>query len=70
MTQKAIELSDGVGDVYHSVNTVNSEPIGGKRGENNASMCHVVEDSGLCFSPVQIDEKLNTLTAVTPLSET
>ena len=33
MAQKAIELSDGGVDVYHSVNTVNIEPIGGKRGD-------------------------------------
>ena len=33
MAQKAIELSDGGVDVYHSVNPINIEPTSGKRGD-------------------------------------
>ena len=30
-------------------------------GVENAPMCHIVEDSGLRFSPAQLDERLNSL---------
>lgn len=59
---------DGVGDlprVFRTPNTFNY-----KLGEDNAPLCHIVENSGLRFSPDEIDEKLNTLTAITPPSET
>lgn len=50
---------DGVGDlprVLRSPCTFNY-----KLGAENAPMCHIVEDSGLRFTPKQIDEKLEML---------
>ena len=47
---------DGVGDLPRVMRTPGT--FNYKLGTNNAPMCYVVEDSGLLFSPEQIDEKL------------
>ena len=54
---------DGVGDlprIFRTPGTFNY-----KLGKENAPLCHIIEDSGLRFSPDEIDEKLNALTIST-----
>ena len=50
---------DGVGDLPRILRTPGT--FNYKLGKDNAPLCHIVEDSGLRFSPAQIDEKLNAL---------
>ena len=47
---------DGVGDLPRILRTPGTYNY--KLGKDNAPLCHIVEDSGLRFSPDQIDEKL------------
>ena len=51
---------DGVGDLPRILRTPGT--FNYKLGRDNAPLCHIVEDSGLLFSPNDIDENLNTLT--------
>lgn len=55
---------DGVGDLPRVLRTPGTYNY--KLGADNAPLCHVIEDSGLRFSPNQIDEKLNSLIIATP----
>lgn len=48
---------DGVGDLPRILRTPGTYNY--KLGFENAPLCHIVEDSGLLFSPTEIDEKLN-----------
>ena len=50
---------DGVGDLPRVMRTPST--FNYKLGKVNASICHIVEDSGLRFSPAQLDERLNAL---------
>ena len=50
---------DGVGDLPRVLRTPCTFNF--KLGTENAPLCHIVEDSGLRFTPDQIDEKLNAL---------
>lgn len=50
---------DGVGDLPRVLRTPYTFNF--KLGADNAPMCHIVEDSGLRFTPDEIDEKLKTL---------
>lgn len=50
---------DGVGDLPRILRTPGT--FNYKLGKDNAPLCHIVEDSGLRFSPAEIDEKLNAL---------
>ena len=50
---------DGVGDLPRILRTPST--FNCKLGTQNAPMCHVVENSGLRFSPIEIDEKLNAM---------
>ena len=50
---------DGVGDLPRVLRTPST--FNYKLGAKNAPMCHVVEDSGLRFSPTALDERLNAL---------
>lgn len=50
---------DGVGDLPRIMRTPGT--FNYKLGADNAPLCHIVEDSGLLFSPDQIDEKLEVL---------
>ena len=50
---------DGVGDLPRVLRTPGT--FNYKLGTENAPICHIVEDSGLRFSPDEIDEKLNAL---------
>ncbi|MBQ3442916.1 MAG: DUF927 domain-containing protein [Selenomonadaceae bacterium] len=59
---------DSVGDLPRILRTPST--FNYKLGAENAPMCHIVENSGLSFSPAQIDEKLNTLIAITLPTET
>ena len=59
---------DGVGDLPRVLRTPGT--FNYKLGKDNAPLCHIVEDSGLRFSPSQIDEKLNALIIATPPTET
>ena len=59
---------DGVGDLPRVLRTPYT--FNYKLGADNTPMCHIVEDSGLRFSPEQIDEKLNALIITTPPTET
>ena len=59
---------DGVGDLPRILRTPGTFNF--KLGTENAPLCHIVEDSGLRFTPDEIDEKLNTLIAITPPQET
>ena len=59
---------DGVGDLPRILRTPGT--FNYKLGKDNAPLCHIVEDSGLRFSPSEIDEKLNTLITITPPQET
>ena len=58
---------DGVGDLPRVLRTPSTFNF--KLGADNAPLCHIVEDSGLRFSPDQIDEKLKVLTIITPPQE-
>ena len=58
---------DGVGDLPRILRTPGT--FNYKLGADNAPLCHIVEDSGLRFSPDQIDEKLKVLTIITPPQE-
>ena len=59
---------DSVGDLPRILRTPST--FNYKLGKDNAPLCHIVEDSGLRFSPDQIDEKLNALIITTPPTET
>ena len=59
---------DGVGDLPRIMRTPGT--FNYKLGTNNAPLCHIVEDSGLRFSPAELDEKLNALIIPTPPPET
>ena len=48
---------DGVGDLPRVLRTPYTFNL--KLGADNAPLCHIVEDSGLRFTPDQIDDKLN-----------
>ena len=50
---------DGVGDLPRVMRTPGT--FNYKLGKDNAPLCHIVEDSGLRFSPAQLDERLNSL---------
>lgn len=50
---------DGVSDLPRVLRTPST--FNYKLGADNASLCHIVEDSGLRFSPNELDEKLNAL---------
>ncbi len=50
---------DGVGDLPRILRTPGT--FNYKLGKDNAPLCHIVEDSGLRFTPDEIDEKLNML---------
>ena len=50
---------DGVGDLPRVMRTPGT--FNYKLGKDNAPLCQIVEDSGLRFSPAQIDERLNAL---------
>ena len=50
---------DGVGDLPRILRTPGT--FNYKLGKDNAPLCQIVENSGLLFSPNQIDEKLNAL---------
>ena len=50
---------DGVGDLPRILRTPGT--FNYKLGTDNAPLCHIIDDSGLSFSPTEIDEKLNAL---------
>ena len=50
---------DSVGDLPRILRTPST--FNYKLGADDAPMCHIVEDSGLRFTPDQIDDKLNAL---------
>ena len=50
---------DGVGDLPRVMRTPGT--FNYKLGKENAPMCRIVEDSGLRFSPDDLDEKLSTI---------
>ena len=50
---------DGVGDLPRVMRTPGT--FNYKLGKENASLCHIVEDSGLHFPPAEIDEKLSAM---------
>ena len=50
---------DGVGDLPRVMRTPGT--FNYKLGKDNAPICHIVEDSGLRFSPADLDERLNAL---------
>ena len=50
---------DGVGDLPRILRTPGT--FNYKLGKDNAPLCHIVEDSGLRFTPDEIDEKLDML---------
>ena len=50
---------DGVGDLPRILRTPST--FNCKLGVENAPMCHIVENSGLRFSPQEIDKRLNAL---------
>ena len=52
-------IIDGVGDLPRVMRTPST--FNYKLGKDNAPLCHIVEDSGLRFSPAQLDEKLNAM---------
>ena len=58
---------DGVGDLPRILRTPGTFNF--KLGKDNAPLCHIVEDSGLRFTPDEIDEKLNNLISITPSQE-
>ena len=50
---------DGVGDLPRILRTPST--FNYKLGKDNAPICHVVEDTGLRFSPNDLDERLNAI---------
>ncbi|MBQ3442717.1 MAG: PriCT-2 domain-containing protein, partial [Selenomonadaceae bacterium] len=59
---------DGVGDLPRVLRTPGT--FNYKLGKDNAPLCHIVEeDSGLRFSPDQIDERLNAMIIAAPTTE-
>ena len=50
---------DGVGDLPRVMRTPGTSNY--KLGKDNAPLCHIVEDSGLRFSPTELDKRLNAL---------
>ena len=58
---------DGVGDLPRVLRTPCT--FNYKLGAENAPLCHIVEDSGLRFSPNQINDKLNSLIVTQKLKE-
>ena len=50
---------DGVGDLPRILRTPGT--FNYKLGKDHAPLCHIVEDSGLRFSPGELDERLNAL---------
>ena len=50
---------DGVGDLPRVMRTPGT--FNYKLGADNAPLCHIVEDSGLLFSPNELDTKLNAM---------
>lgn len=50
---------DGVGDLPRVLRTPGT--FNYKLGKNNAPLCHIVEDTGLRFSPAELDTQLNAL---------
>ena len=59
---------DGVGDLPRVLRTPST--FNYKLGADNAPLCHIIEDSGLRFSPSELDGKLNTFTVITPSPKT
>ena len=59
---------DGVGDLPRILRTPGTYNY--KLGKDNPPLCHIVEDSGLRFSPTELDEKLNALNVIAPTPET
>ena len=60
---------DGVGDLPRVMRTPGT--FNYKLGTDNPPLCHIVEDSGLRFSPQDIDDKLNAFIPVqTPKPQT
>ena len=55
---------DGVGDLPRVLRTPST--FNYKLGADNAPLCHIIEDSGLRFSPAEFDEKLNASIIATP----
>ena len=55
---------DGVGDLPRILRTPGT--FNYKLEKDNAPLCHIVENSGLHFSPAELDEKLNALIIATP----
>ena len=53
---------DGVGDLPRIMRTPGT--FNYKLGKDHAPICHIVEDSGLRFSPADLDTKLNALIPV------
>lgn len=49
---------DGVGDLPRILRTPGT--FNYKLGKDNPPLCHIVEVNDLCFTPEQLDEKLNT----------
>ena len=59
---------DGVGDLPRILRTPGT--FNCKLGKDNAPLCHIVEDSGLLFSPNELDEKFGAmLLAETPKAQ-
>ena len=56
---------DGVSDLPRVLRTPGT--FNYKLGKDNAPLCCIVENSGLRFSPAELDEKLNELIIPTPL---
>ena len=50
---------DGVGDLPRIMRTPGT--FNYKLGKDNAPLCHIVEDSGLRFSPSELDQKLGAM---------
>jgi uncharacterized protein (DUF927 family) len=50
---------DGVGDLPRIMRTPGTFNF--KLGADNPPLCHIVETSGLCFSPTDLDEKLGAM---------
>ena len=53
---------DGVGDLPRIMRTPGT--FNRKLGNDNAPLCHIVENTGLLFSPAELDEKLNSLISI------
>ena len=59
---------DSIGDLPRILRTPST--FNYKLGAENAPICHIVENSGLRFSPDQIDDKLDALTSIALPTET